>query len=154
VGLLIFLTHLSIVSQWERNENFDFQRPDIELSSNVQYEFSLPFGSYVETCTSFYVFFRTQKAERLGRLLDPYPTAPLFVPFPSSNAPAPAPLASTHCRLPVCVEVWRNSPSVTSIRLISGGHKIVTFVTKAFGRDRRLKNNRTRTRKIDEKINV
>ncbi len=117
---------------------------------NSHYEFSLPFGSYVQTCTSFYVFFRTQKAERLGRLLDPYPTAPSFAPFPSSDAPSPAPLASTHCRLAVCVAVWRNSPFVTSIGLISGGHKIVTFVTKAFGRDRRL-NNRTRTRRIDEK---
>ncbi len=108
---------------------------------------------YVETCTSFYLFFRTQKAERLGRLFDPYPTAPSFVLFPSSDTPAPAPLASTHCRLAVCVAVWRNLPSVMSIRLISGGHKIVTFVTKAFGRDQRL-NNRARTRRIDEKSNM
>jgi hypothetical protein len=119
----------------------------------AEYEFSLPFGSYVETCTSFYVFFGTQKAEGVGRLFDPYPTAPSFVPFPLSDAPAPAPLASTHCRLAVCVAVWRNSPSVTSIGLISGGHKIVTFVTKAFGRDRRL-NNRTRPRRIDGKSNM
>ncbi len=89
-------------------------------------------------------YFRTQKAERLGRLLDLYPTAPSFVPFPSSDTPAPAPLASTHCRLAACVTVWCNSPSVTSIGLISGGHKIVTFVTKAFGCDPRL-NNHTRT---------
>ncbi len=73
-------------------------------------------------------------AERLDRILDPYQITPLLVCFLSLDAPAPAPLASTHCRLAVRVAVWRNSPSVTSIGLISGSHKIVTFVTKAFGR--------------------
>jgi hypothetical protein len=43
-------------------------------------KFSQPAESYVETCTNFYVFsVSTQMADRLGRLLDPYPTAPLFV---------------------------------------------------------------------------
>ena len=37
-------------------------------------------------------------ADRLGRILDPRPIAPSFDHFPSLNAPAPAPLASTHCR--------------------------------------------------------
>jgi hypothetical protein len=35
-------------------------------------------------------------ADWLGMLLDPYQTAPSFVCFPSSYAPAPAPLPSTH----------------------------------------------------------
>jgi hypothetical protein len=117
------------------------------------YEFSQPPGSYVQTCTDFYVFSEPRRLSGLGRLLDPYPIAPSFVPFPSSGTPAPAPLASNQCRLVVCVAVWCNLPSVTSIGLISGVHKIVTFVTKEFGRDRRL-NNHTRTRRIDEKSNM
>ncbi len=44
----------------------------------------------------FLHIFRTQMAERLGKLLDPYQTAPSFVRFPSSDAPAPAPLPLTH----------------------------------------------------------
>jgi hypothetical protein len=50
----------------------------------------------------------------LDRLLGPYQITLLFVCFPLLDAPAPAPLASTHCRLAVCVAVWRNSPSVAS----------------------------------------
>jgi hypothetical protein len=58
------------------------------------YKFSQPFESYVETCTSFYVFFWMQMADRLGRLLDPYPTALLFVHFPLLDTPDPASLPS------------------------------------------------------------
>jgi hypothetical protein len=38
---------------------------------------------------------------RLGRLLDPYPTALLFVHFPLLDAHAPTQLALTHCQLVV-----------------------------------------------------
>jgi hypothetical protein len=53
-------------------------------------------------------------ADQLDKILDPYPIAPLFVHFPTLNAPAPAPLASTHCQQRAHVSVWRNSPSVAS----------------------------------------
>jgi hypothetical protein len=69
--------------------------------------------------------------------LDPYPTTPLFVPFPSSDAPTPAPLASTQCRLAVCVAVWRNSLSVASTGPIFRQSEIVTFLTAASWHDGR-----------------
>ncbi len=53
-------------------------------------------------------------ADRLGRILDPYPIAPSFDHFPSLNAPAPAPLASTLCRQRANVSVWSNLPYVAS----------------------------------------
>jgi hypothetical protein len=86
--------------------------------------------------------------------LDPYPTAPLFVPYPSSDAPAPAPLASTHCRLVVRVAVWRNLPSVASTGPIFRQSKIVTFVATASwcnGRRRCLIEMRRNVRKCNRK---
>jgi hypothetical protein len=80
---------------------------------------------------------RTQIADRLGRLLDPYPTAPLFIRFPSSYAPAPASLPSTHHRQQFCVLVWCDLPSVASTGPIFKRCEIVTFVTSVSGRDRR-----------------
>ncbi len=69
--------------------------------------------------------------------MDPYPTAPLFIPFPSSDAPDLAPLASTHCRLVVCVAVWCNAPSVASTGPIFRQNKTVTFVATASWHDGR-----------------
>jgi hypothetical protein len=46
--------------------------------------------------------------------MDPYQITPSFVCFPSLDAHAPAPLASTHCRLVVHDAVWCNSPSLAS----------------------------------------
>ncbi len=86
--------------------------------------------------------------------MDPYPTAPLLVPFPSSDAPAPAPFASTHCRLAVCVAVWCNSPSVASTSPIFRRSKIVTFVATASwhnGRRRFSIKMRKNDRKCDRK---
>jgi hypothetical protein len=71
---------------------------------------------------------------------DHYLTAPLIAGFQSLDARPPAPAPSTHCQLEVCAAVLADSPSVMSIGLISGGHEIVTFVTTAFGCDRRLIN--------------
>jgi hypothetical protein len=71
---------------------------------------------------------------------DHYLSAPLIAGFRSLDARPPAPAPSTHCRLEVCAAVLTNLLTVTSIGLISGGHEIVTFVTTAFGRDRRLIN--------------
>ena len=74
------------------------------------YEFSLPFGLYVETCTSFYAFSGPKwPSSRVG-ILDTYQNTPLLVRFPLLDVTAPAPLASTHCQLAVFVAVWRNSP--------------------------------------------
>ena len=51
---------------------------------------------------------------RLDRILDPYQITPSFVCFPSLDAPAPAPSASTRCRLAVRDTDWCNFPSVAS----------------------------------------
>ena len=53
-------------------------------------------------------------ADRLGRILDPHPIAPSFDRFLLMNAPAPAPLALTHCWQRAHVSVWSNSPYVVS----------------------------------------
>jgi hypothetical protein len=53
-------------------------------------------------------------ADRLGRLLDPYQAAPSFVGFPSSDAPALAPLPLTHHWQRVHFLVWCNLPGETS----------------------------------------
>ena len=66
-------------------------------------------------------------ADRLGRILDPYPIAPSFDHFPLLNAPAPAPLASTHCRQLAHVSVWSNSPHVASTGTIFELDEIETF---------------------------
>jgi hypothetical protein len=104
--------------------------------SGKGYEFSLPFGSYVETCNSFYVF-SGPKWPSSRRVLDPHPSALLFVCFPSSDATAPAPLASTHCRIAVRDAVRRNSPSVACTGPIFRRSEIVTFVTTASRRNGR-----------------
>ncbi len=74
-------------------------------------------------------------ADRLGRLLDPYLTAPPFVCFPLSDAPAPAPLPSTHHRQQVYLLVWCNLPSVASTGPIFKRRKIINFVMLLSGRD-------------------
>ena len=66
-------------------------------------------------------------ADRLDRILDPRPIAPLFVHFPLSNAPAPPPLALTHCRQRAQVSVWSNLPYVASTGTIFERDKIETF---------------------------
>ena len=75
-------------------------------------------------------------ADRLGRILDPYPIAPSFDHFPSSNAPAPTPLASTHCRQRANVSVWSNLPSVASTGTIFELDEIETFRESTPRRDR------------------
>jgi hypothetical protein len=74
-------------------------------------------------------------ADRLGRLLDPYPTALLFACFLLLDTPALAPLPSTHHWQGVHVLVWCNSPSVASTGSIFKGRKIVNFVTSMSSRD-------------------
>ncbi len=66
-------------------------------------------------------------ADRLDGRLDPGLIAPLFDQFPSMNAPAPAPLPSTHRWQRAHVSVWRNSPSVASTGTIFELDEIETF---------------------------
>jgi hypothetical protein len=96
------------------------------------YEFSLPFGLYIETCTSFYAFSGPKwPSSRVG-ILDTYQNTVSFVRFPSLDATASTPLASTHCQLAVLVAVcWRNLPSVASTGLIFIRSENETFVTTA-----------------------
>ncbi len=93
--------------------------------------------TYRRDLYQFLRIFRTQKAERLGMLLDPYPIAPSFVHFSSLDALAPAPLALTHHRQRVYISVWRDSPSVASTGPIFKRREIETFVTSSSWRDGR-----------------
>jgi len=74
-------------------------------------------------------------ADRLDGKLDPRPIAPSFDHFPSMNAPAPAPLASTHCRQRAHVSVWSNSPYVARTGTIFERAKIETFQKSTPRRD-------------------
>ena len=76
-------------------------------------------------------------ADRLCRILDPYPIAPSFDHFPSLNAPTSAPLASTHCRQQANVSVWSNLPYVASTGTIFELDEIETFRESTPQRDRR-----------------
>jgi hypothetical protein len=120
------------------------------------YKFSQPPWVLRTDLYQFLRIFRTQKAERLGRLLDPYPTAPLFVPFPSSDTPALAPLASTHCLGLRCVlrfgaicPLWQ-----APVSPIFRQSEIVTFITTVSWHDGRqrcsIKTHRN-NRKCDRK---
>ena len=70
--------------------------------------------------------------------MDPRAIAPSFDRFPSMNAPAPAPVASTHCRQRAHVSVWRNSPSVASTGTIFELDEIETFRKSTPRRDEPL----------------
>jgi hypothetical protein len=72
-------------------------------------------------------------ADRLDGKLDPRVIAPSFDRFPSMNAPAPAPLALTHCRQWAHVLVWRNLPSVASTSIIFELDEIETFENRRPG---------------------
>jgi hypothetical protein len=100
------------------------------------YEFSQPPGSYVETCTSFYVFSGPRWLTE-DKILDPYQIAPSFVHFPTLNVLAPSSLASTHCWQRAHVSVWRNSPSVASTGPIFEQDEIETFQNLTSRRDGR-----------------
>ena len=77
------------------------------------YDFSEPFGPYIEACTSFYEFSGTKKvADKHTAMLNPYPIAPAIIPFPLLHAPVPAPAASTHYWLTTRTAFWSEPPSV------------------------------------------
>ncbi len=75
-------------------------------------------------------------ADKVGRLLDPYQTAPLFVRLPSPDAPTLAPLPSTHRRQQVHLLAWYDSPGEARTSPIFKRRKIVNFVMSAYRRDR------------------
>jgi hypothetical protein len=74
-------------------------------------------------------------ADQVGRLLDPYQTAPLFVCLPWSNAPALAPLPSTHHRQRVNLLAWYDSSGEARTGPIFKCREIVNFVVSAYRRD-------------------
>jgi hypothetical protein len=132
------ISYLTIASSgffWEGRLRVPTWRCDLVMPADGGWgrskEISLPFGSYIETCTSFYVFSGPKWPSSRVEYLDTYRNTPSFVCFPSLDATAPAPLASTHCRLAVHDAVWRNSPSVASTGPIFRRSEIVTFVTTA-----------------------
>ncbi len=83
----------------------------------------------------FLCIFRTQMAGQMDRLLDPYPIVPSFVCFLLLEAPALAPLPSTHYWKRVYVLVWCDSLSVASTGHIFEQCKIETFVMSMTRRD-------------------
>ena len=92
-------------------------------------------------------------ADQVGRLLDPYQTAPLFVRLPSSNAPALAPLPSTHHRQRVHLLAWYDSPGEARTGPIFKRREIVNFVTSMSDRDRRPHKS-LKTRRNDTESNL
>jgi hypothetical protein len=92
-------------------------------------------------------------ADRLGRLLDPSPTAPPFVCFPLSDTPAPAPLPLTHHWQQAHLLIWCHSPSVASTGPIFKRREIVNFVTSMSGRDQ-CPHKLLKTRSNDIKSNM
>ena len=92
-------------------------------------------GGGVLTSTSFHAFSGPKwPSSRVG-ILDTYQNTVLFVRFPSLDATASTPLASTHCQLAVLDTVWRNLPSVASTGLIFIRSENEAFVTTASRRD-------------------
>jgi hypothetical protein len=85
--------------------------------------------------------------------LDPRPIAPSFVHFPSMNAPAPTPLASTHCRQRAYVSVWRDSLSVASTGPIFERDEIETFEKSTSRRDGCMHRS-IKTRRNDRKCDL
>jgi hypothetical protein len=75
-------------------------------------------------------------ADQVGRLLDPYQTAPLFVRLPSSHVPTLAPIPSSHHRQQVHLLAWYNSPGEARTGPIFKRREIVKFVVSAYRRDR------------------
>jgi hypothetical protein len=92
-------------------------------------------------------------ADQVGRLLDPYQTASLFVRLPSSDAPTLAPLPSTHHRQRVHLLAWYDSPSEARTGPIFKRREIVNFVVSAYRRDRRPHRS-IKIRSNDTQINM
>ena len=85
--------------------------------------------------------------------MDPRPIAPSFVHLPSMNAPAPAPLASTHCLQRAYVSVWCDSPSVASTGPIFERDEIETFEKFTSRRDGCMHRS-IKTRRNDRKCDL
>jgi hypothetical protein len=92
-------------------------------------------------------------ADQVGRLLDPYQTAPLFVRLPSSDAPTLTPLPSTHHRQRVHLLAWYNSPGEARTGPIFKRHEIANFIVSVYHRDRRPHRS-IKIRSNDTQINM
>jgi hypothetical protein len=101
----------------------------------------------------FLCIFRTQMADRLGKLLDPYQSATSFVRFPSLDAPYPASLPSTHYRQQVHLLVWCDSPGEARTGPIFKHREIVYFIVFAYHCNRRPYRS-IKTRSNDTKSNM
>jgi hypothetical protein len=75
-------------------------------------------------------------ADQVGRLLDPYQTAPLLLRLPSSDTPALAPLPLTHHQQQVHLFAWYDLPGGARTGPIFKCHEIVNFIVSAYRRDR------------------
>jgi hypothetical protein len=76
-------------------------------------------------------------ADQVGRLLDPYQIAPLFVRLPSSNTPTLAPLPLTHHQQRLHHLAWYDSTGEAKTGPIFKCREIVNFAVSAYRRDRR-----------------
>ncbi len=76
-------------------------------------------------------------ADQVGRILDPYQTAPLFLRLPSSDAPTLAPFLLTHHRQQVHLLAWYDSPGEVRTSPIFKRREIVKFFVSAYRRDQR-----------------
>jgi hypothetical protein len=92
-------------------------------------------------------------ADQVGRLLDPYQTAPLFARLPSSDAPTLAPLPSTHHQQRVHLLAWHDSPGEARTGPIFKRREIVNFVVSAYHRDQRPHRS-IKIRSDDTQINM
>jgi hypothetical protein len=92
-------------------------------------------------------------ADQVGRLLDSYQTAPLFVCLPSSDAPALAPLPLTHHWQQVHLLAWYKSPGEARTGPIFNCRKIVNFVLSVYCRNQRLHRS-IKTRNNDTQITM
>jgi hypothetical protein len=74
-------------------------------------------------------------ADQVGRLLDPYQTAPLFVRLPSSDAPTLALLPLTNHQQRVHLLAWYDLLGEARTGPIFKRCEIVNFVVSAYHRD-------------------
>jgi hypothetical protein len=92
-------------------------------------------------------------ADQVGRLLDPYQTAPLFLRLPSSDAPTLAPLPLTHHRQQVHLLAWYDSPGEARTGPRFKCREIVNFVMSACHRNQRPHRS-IKIRSNDTQINM
>ncbi len=119
--------------------------------NHVQYNFSQPPESYVETCTSFYVISGIRWLTCCVGYWTPTQSHRHLSASCCWTPPPPAPLPSTHHWQRVHLLVWCNLPSLASTVPIFKQRKIVNFIVSTYGRDWRPHKS-IKTRSNDMKI--